>query len=67
MSEQDRLLSAQEVATRLQASVYTVRRWIQAGKLRAVMPGGTRLGYRIAESELTRFLQANQSGSPDGE
>jgi hypothetical protein len=42
-----------------------VRRWLRQGKLRGFRPGGTRLGYRVAESELQRFLaQLNQGKSP---
>src|SRR5207253_764512 len=45
-----------EVAARVGAAPETVRRWLRTGRLRGVQPGGTRLGYRIAESELARFL-----------
>ena len=52
---EERLLTVQEVAERLRSSPETVRRWIRSGKLRAVRPGGSKLGYRVPESELRRF------------
>ena len=55
MSEQ-RLLTVREVAERLRSSPETVRRWLRQGKLRGFRPGGTKLGYRVPEAELQRFL-----------
>jgi excisionase family DNA binding protein len=55
MSEQ-RLLTVREVAARLRSSPETVRRWLRQGKLRGFRLGGTKLGYRVTESELDRFL-----------
>jgi excisionase family DNA binding protein len=55
MSEQ-RLLTVREVAERLRSSPETVRRWLRQGKLRGFRLGGTKLGYRVTESELDRFL-----------
>jgi excisionase family DNA binding protein len=55
MSEQ-RLLTVREVAERLRSSPETVRRWLRQGKLRGFRLGGTKLGYRVTESELERFL-----------
>jgi excisionase family DNA binding protein len=62
-----RLLTVRDVAERLRSSPETVRRWLRQGKLRGFRPGGTKLGYRVSESELQRFIQqsqANQSESP---
>ena len=56
MSEQ-RLLTVREVAERIRSSPETVRRWLRQGKLRGFRPGGTKLGYRVPESELQRFLE----------
>ena len=56
MSEQ-RLLTVREVAERIRSSPETVRRWLRQGKLRGFRLGGTKLGYRVPESELQRFLQ----------
>ena len=55
MSE-ERLLTVREVAERIRSSPQTVRRWLQQGRLRGFRPGGTRLGYRVREADLQRFL-----------
>ena len=47
-------LSPQDVADRLSVSRATVRRWIEAGELRAVRI--TPQTHRVAMSELERFL-----------
>jgi excisionase family DNA binding protein len=68
MNEQ-RLLTVREVAERIRSSPETVRRWLRQGKLRGFRPGGTKLGYRVPESELQRFIQLSQSDqdkSPPG-
>jgi excisionase family DNA binding protein len=68
MNEQ-RLLTVREVAERLRSSPETVRRWLRQGKLRGFRPGGTKLGYRVPESELQRFLRVAGEGKvppPDG-
>jgi excisionase family DNA binding protein len=57
-----RLLTVREVAERLRSSPETVRRWLRQGKLRGFRPGGTKLGYRVAEAELERFIGELQSG-----
>jgi excisionase family DNA binding protein len=59
MNEQ-RLLTVREVAERLRSSPETVRRWLRQGKLRGFRPGGTKLGYRVPESELQRFINVAQ-------
>jgi excisionase family DNA binding protein len=61
MSEQ-RLLTVREVAERIRSSPETVRRWLRQGKLRGFRPGGTKLGYRVPESELQRFLAESNEG-----
>jgi excisionase family DNA binding protein len=61
MNEQ-RLLTVREVAERLRSSPETVRRWLRQGKLRGFRPGGTKLGYRVPESELQRFLRVAGEG-----
>jgi excisionase family DNA binding protein len=53
---EQRLLTVREVAERIRSSPETVRRWLRQGKLRGFRPGGTKLGYRVPESELQRFL-----------
>jgi excisionase family DNA binding protein len=54
----ERMLTVKEVAERARVSEKTVRRWLQSGRLRGRMLGGTKIGYRISESEFERFLQA---------
>lgn len=58
----DRLLTVPEVAERMRASTETVRRWLRQGKLRGILPGGDKMGYRILESELRRFI--TEGGKP---
>ena len=53
----ERLLTVREVAEQLRSSPETVRRWLRQGKLRGFRPGGTKLGYRVPETELQRFLR----------
>jgi excisionase family DNA binding protein len=53
----EHLLTGQEVATCLKITPETVRRWLRSGKLRGVLPGGDKMGYRIAEYEVARLLQ----------
>lgn len=57
---EDELLTVAQIAAELKASEYTVRRWIKAGQLHAIMPGGTKLGYRVKRSEVERFLRESQ-------
>lgn len=52
------LLTVTEVAERVRVSPELVRRWLRQGRLRGVRLGGTRLGWRIPEAELDRFLVA---------
>jgi excisionase family DNA binding protein len=59
--EDERLLTVKEVAERLRANPQTVRRWLREGKLKGVMPGGEKLGYRIPTSEVTRLLTGETS------
>jgi excisionase family DNA binding protein len=56
----DRLLTVNEVADRLRVHVESVRRWIRQGKMEGSMMGGDRGGYRVAESEVERFIAANR-------
>jgi excisionase family DNA binding protein len=51
---EERLLSLEDVADRLQVSDQSVRRWIKAGKLAAYKPG---LEWRIRPSDLEDFLE----------
>ncbi len=65
---QERLLTVREVAERIRSSPQTVRRWLRQGRLRGFQPGGTKLGYRVLESDLQRFLaQSDEATPPSGE
>lgn len=55
------MLTVRQVAERLQLNPETVRRWIRAGKLRAVSLGSDSAGFRVPESELVRLLQTGAS------
>jgi excisionase family DNA binding protein len=52
-------LTTQEVADRLGISVFTIRRYIRAGKLRAVKLDGV---YRLSREELAEFLKSREIG-----
>jgi excisionase family DNA binding protein len=60
---EERMYTVHEVAERLKANPETVRRWIRTGRIKGVMPGGQKLGYRILESELERLLRGE---TPEG-
>jgi excisionase family DNA binding protein len=53
----EELLSLPEAAERLGVSIYTVRRWIKDGRLRAFKPGKE---YRVREADLEEFLAARE-------
>ena len=57
---EERLYTVQEVAGRLKTTPETVRRWLRSGRLRGIRLGGTKLGYRIAETDLQRFLDRGE-------
>lgn len=50
------MLTTRQVAERLQVTEHTVRQWLKSGKLVGVMPGGTKMGWRIPEGEVRRLL-----------
>ena len=52
----EELLTVDEVARRLKLHPETVRRWIRAGRLRAISLGSDRAGLRIRASEVARLL-----------
>ena len=60
------LLTVAEVAGRLRTHPETVRRWMRDGKLRGIRLGGPKLGWRVAEAELERFLAASGASGPGG-
>jgi excisionase family DNA binding protein len=63
----EEFLSPQAAGDQLGVSVYTVRRWIQEGRIPAYKPGKE---YRIRESDLEEFLRTREvrpkvSASPE--
>lgn len=51
----ERVLTVNQVAERLQVDAQTVRRWLRNGDLVGI-PFGGRTGWRVTESELQAFL-----------
>lgn len=53
------MLTTEQVAERLQLNKVTVQRWLAATppKLKGIKLGNTRAGWRVAESEVERFLK----------
>ncbi len=51
-----KMLRVEEVAQAIGTTPDTIRRWLRDGKLRGVRPGGTKMGWRIPESEVERVL-----------
>jgi excisionase family DNA binding protein len=58
----DRYQTVHEIAERLEVSDATVRQWIKSGALRAVDIGK---GWRVADTDLARFLTARETTPRD--
>ena len=58
----DRYQTVQELALRLEVAEATVRLWIKSGRLRAIHIGK---GWRIADTDLVRFLKAHETAPRD--
>ncbi len=54
----DRYQTVPELADRLEVAEATVRQWIKSGVLRAIDIGK---GWRIADTDLERFLKARET------
>jgi excisionase family DNA binding protein len=52
---EEKVLTVNQVAERLQVNVQTVRRWLREGDLVGIPLGG-RSGWRVSQSELQGFL-----------
>lgn len=55
----DTYVSTQELADRLGVSVFTIRRYIRAGKLPAVKLDGV---YRVSREDIAEFLKSREIG-----
>lgn len=65
-SQDEPMLTVKQVARRINVDEATVRRWIQAGTLRAVNVGGRlRPEYRIRPSDLDDFISNRETDKPD--
>ncbi len=53
--QQERWLTVNQIAERLQVHPETVRRWLRDGRLRGRNFGG-KSGYRVREADLEAFL-----------
>jgi excisionase family DNA binding protein len=53
--DEEKVLTVNQVAARLQVNVQTVRRWLREGDLVGI-PFGGRSGWRVSETELQGFL-----------
>ena len=60
--EEEQMLTTEQAAERLGASVWTIRRWLQEGRIEGVQPGGRRLGWRIPAREIERLLRPRRRG-----
>ena len=56
----ERLLTVKQVAEQFGVRRETVLRWIKEGRLRGVMPGGTKAGYRVPVSEIERMVRGHE-------
>lgn len=60
----ERYLTVAQAAQVIGTTDYTIRRWIREQKIKAFMPGGYKLGYKIPVSEIKLLMHAtdNQKG-----
>lgn len=56
MADEDKLLTTEQVADRLGLSVWTVRKWLEQGKLRGSLLS-RRGGWRVREADLNAYLE----------
>jgi excisionase family DNA binding protein len=63
MSNEDTLLTAEDVARIMKVSIRTVRRWVATGQIEIVEIG--KQDYRITREALTRFIQERQKRRGD--
>lgn len=60
-SQEEPMLNVKQVARRMNVDEATVRRWIQAGILRAINIGRLRPEYRIRPSDLDDFISKRET------
>ena len=62
----DKLLTVHDVADQLSVSEYTIRNWLNSGRLKGFRPGGDKAGWRVRASDLHAFIEGaerRQEGS----
>ena len=57
----EKLWTVEEIASRLDVHIVTVRRWIRSGRLVAMAFGG-KTGYRVRDSDFQAFLESTRTG-----
>lgn len=62
MSQDEEMLTTDEVAKQLRVNVKTVRNWIATGELVAIDIGNE---YRISRTNLNKFMQKRQTDKRD--
>jgi excisionase family DNA binding protein len=60
VTDDEQLLTVDQVARQLQVHRATVRRWIKAGKLHGISLGSDRAGWRIRRSEVQALIQGTR-------
>ena len=56
-------MTVEDVAKRLNVSVFAVRRWLRSGRLGGMRLGGTRAGWRITPADIEQFeAEARERG-----
>ena len=53
------LLTPEKIAEKLNVSIFTVYRWIKAGKLKTIKL--TKRNFRIEEKDLNRFIKKHKT------
>ena len=56
--QEDEMLTADEVAKIMKVNIRTVRQWVATGEIMIILIG--KREYRIARSELNRFIKERQ-------
>ena len=57
-------LTVKEIAARLRVTEWTIREWLQLGRIRGIKLGGAKAGWRVSESDLARFIASATPAEP---
>lgn len=55
--DEQQIMTVKQVAERLGVRQETIRRWINEGRLKGTMIGGTKIGYRVLSSDVERLVR----------